>query len=215
MSSRFGIIFTPKFSDKHMEEGGSKKKGDYKYFNKPFGVKYYLENSSHFGYDKNLGKMTTAKDNGIVIIIDPDMVLLRPLTSDFSDSSVKFWQPHHKPIERKKRVESGTPFGQTYGLSHNWMKFIELAGPGSLAQNVDERSADLHYQVGPPYIATTNDMLTIVQRWAELVPAVHNAKPELMSEMYAYCLAAADKGLAHEVVDSMMISSIDAYGEGT
>ena len=111
-------------------------------------------------------------------------------------------------------MELGTPFGQTYGLSHKWMKFVDVVDVDSLAHQVDERTADLHYQVGPPYIAYAKDMHSIVQRWAELVPKVHKAKPELLSEMYAYSLAAADQGLPHEVVNSMMISATDAYGEG-
>lgn len=45
------------------------------------------------------------------------MLLLRPLTTDFSDSSVKFWSPFSKKIERKKKVEHGVPFGQTYGTN--------------------------------------------------------------------------------------------------
>lgn len=194
------------------DENGKRTGNNYKYFNKPFGVKYYLENSSDFGWDDNTGKMTAVEDKAVVIIIDPDMILLRPLTTDFSDHT--FWSPFHRPIERKKKVERGTPFGQTYGLSHNWMKFSYLAGPDSLAQKVDEKTADLHYQVGAPYIADARDMQKIVWRWADLVPKVHKAKPQLMSEMYAYCLAAADTGLPHEVVNSMMISAVDAYGEG-
>ena len=87
MSSRFSILFTPKFSDIKDEEG--KRTGDYKYFNKPFGVKYYLENSSDFGWNEETGEMTDVKDKAVVIIIDPDMILLRPLTTDFSDSNVQ------------------------------------------------------------------------------------------------------------------------------
>lgn len=206
MSNRFKLFFTPKFSNINRKE--------YKYFNKPFGVRYYLENCSDFGWDEELGKMTAIADEAVVIIIDPDMILLQPLTTDFSDSTVKFWSPHRKAIERKKKVGPLTPFGQTYGLSHKWMQFIELAGPGSLALKVDESTADLHYQVGPPYMSTVLDMHNIVRRWAELVPEVYKAKPQLLSEMYAYCLAAADRGLPHEVVDSMMISAPGAYGEG-
>ncbi|KAL7551192.1 hypothetical protein ACHAWF_014388 [Thalassiosira exigua] len=206
MSQRFRIFFTPKFSDLAGR--------NYKYFNKPFGVKYYLENSPDFGWDEIAGKMTTVEDNAVVIIIDPDMILLKPLTTDFSAESVKFWSPFKKTIERKKKVEHGTPFGQTYGLSHKWMQFIEVAGPDSPALKVDERTADLHYQVGPPYIATALDMHKIVRRWAELVPGVFKAKPQLLSEMYAYCLAAADSGLPHEVVNTMMISDDRGYGEG-
>ena len=63
-------------------------------------------------------------------------------------------------------------------------------------------------------MAAALDMHKIVRRWAELVPKVHHEKPELLSEMYAYCLAAADVGLPHEVVNTMMISADDAYGEG-
>lgn len=158
MSSRFRILFTPKFSDVNG--------GNYKYFNKPFGVKYYLEHSPDFGWDESSEKLTSAKEKAVVIIIDPDMILLKPLTTDFSDGSVSFWSPFHKKIERKKKVEPGIPFGQTYGLSHKWMQFIELAGPDSQAIKVDERTADLHFQVGPPYIAYANDMVKIVRRWA-------------------------------------------------
>jgi len=212
ISSRFRIFFTPKFSD--IKDVNGKSTGEaYKYFNKPFGVRYYLENSSDFGWDEKTSKMTAVEEKAVVIIIDPDMIILRPLTTDFSDSSVKFWSPFHKKIERKKKVEPGTPFGQTYGFGDNWRKHTDLAGPDSLAHKVDERTAVLHYQVGPPYIATATDMYQIVRRWADLVPEVHRAKPELMSEMYAYSLAAADRGLPHEIVSSMMISSTDAYGE--
>eukprot|EP00804_Cyclotella_cryptica_P030282 CCRYP_019226-RC/>CCRYP_019226-RC protein AED:0.25 eAED:0.25 QI:120/1/1/1/0.76/0.66/18/2265/1695 len=212
MSTRFRIFFTPKFSEVKDENG--KAKGDYKYFNKPFGVLHYLEHSSDFGYDKNTGKFTTIEEEAYVVIIDPDMILLRNLTTDFSDGTAKFWQPHAKHIQRKNRVQPGTPFGQTYGFGHTWMKFIDQAGPGSPARKVDEKDAELHYQVGPPYIAHHRDMHKIVSRWADLVPKVHASFPQLMSEMYAYSLAASDVQLPHEVVDSMMISCVDCYGEG-
>jgi hypothetical protein len=115
MSNRFRILFTPKFSDIKDSEGGETGK-DYKYFNKPFGVKYYLENSIDFGWDEKAGKMTAVEDKAAVIIIDPDMILLKPLTTDFSDSSVEFWQPFQQTFKRKKKVEPGVPFGQTYGM---------------------------------------------------------------------------------------------------
>jgi hypothetical protein len=212
MSTRFRILFTPKFSEVKDEKGNAK--GDYKYFNKPFGVLHYLEHSSDFGYDRESGRFTTIEEEAYVVIIDPDMILLRNLTTDFSDGTAKFWQPHAKHIQTKKHVQPGTPFGQTYGFGHTWMKFTDQAGPDSPALKVDERDAELHYQVGPPYIAHYVDMHKIVTRWADLVPKVHAAFPQLMSEMYAYCLAAADIQLPHVVVDSMMISCIDCYGEG-
>jgi hypothetical protein len=211
ISDRYKIFFTPKFS--HIDED-TEAGGDYKYFNKPFGTKYYIENSSDFGWEQSSGKLTKAKDNEVIILVDPDMLLLQPLTTDFSDSSVKFWQPFKKYIvERKKKVAPGAMFGQTYGLGAKWMNFDSLAGPGSPAHDVDMRDAQLLYQVGPPYIGVASDMFRVVNRWTELVRAVHKEKPQLLSEMYAYQLAAADQKLPHGVVDSMMISGVDAYGE--
>ena len=116
MSNRFRILFTPKLSD-IIDKDGNKNGDEYKFFNKPFGVKYYLENSSDFGWDEKAGKMTGVEDNAAVFIIDPDMILLKPLTTDFSDSSVELWQPFQNEIRRKQKVEPGTPFGQTYGES--------------------------------------------------------------------------------------------------
>jgi hypothetical protein len=115
MSVRFRIFFTPKFSD-IKDHDGKPTGGNYQYFNKPFGVKYYLENSSDFGWDENSGEMTSVEENAAVIIVDPDMIFLRPLTTDFSDGTVEFWKPFYKASKRKTKVEAGIPFGQTYGM---------------------------------------------------------------------------------------------------
>ena len=118
------------------------------------------------------------------------MILLRNLTIDFSNQgTTKFWQPHAKHIERKNHVVEGQPFGQTYGFGHTWLKFKDEAGPNSPALKVDERDAQLHYQVGPPYIAHHRDMHKIVTRWTELVPKVHAAFPQLMVSLHTLHLA--------------------------
>ena len=221
ISNRFKIIFTPKFSHVVEEDTGAEgnkyfntEAGEYKYFNKPLGTKYFIENSSYFGWEESSEKLTKAKDNEVILILDPDMLLLLPLTTDFSDSHVKFWKPFHKDVlERKKKVAPGAMFGQTYGLGTKWKQFESLAGPNSPARDVDERNAQLYYQVGPPYIGVASDMYRVVNRWAELVRPVHKQKPQLLAEMYAYQLAAADQKLPHGTVDSMMISAVETYGE--
>ena len=72
MSRRFRIFFTPKFSDIKDENGITT--GDYKYFNKPFGVKYYLEHSDDFKWNEESGKL--ANEDDFIIIIDPDVSFL-------------------------------------------------------------------------------------------------------------------------------------------
>lgn len=207
MSARFRIFFAP------ASPGVDKKVSTTKYFNKPFGVRYWLEDHPDFHLDGATGKMI-AKEKSFVFIIDPDQLFLRQLSTDFTSPHVEFWSPFAKQIERKKRVESGVPFGQTYGLGKNWLKFTDQAGENSPAKSIDDKEAQLHYQVGPPYIAEVSDMYTIVKRWSELVSKVHAAKPQLLAEMYAYQLAASDVQLPHEVVNTMMVSGVDAYGEG-
>lgn len=210
ISNRYKVFFTPKFS--YIDEGA--KTGKYYFFNKPFGTKYYIENNSDFGWEESSGMLTKAQNNDIILLLDPDMLLLQPLTTDFSDSSVKFWRPFPKDtLERKKKVAPGVMFGQTYGLGMKWMDFISVAGPNSPAREVGKRDAQLFYQPGPPYIGVVSDMLKVVNRWAELVREVHKEKPQLLAEMYAYQLAAADQKLPHWLVTSMMISGVDAYGE--
>jgi hypothetical protein len=115
---------------------------------------------------------------------------------------------------RVNRYYDSAIFLKCEGLSDNWRKYVDAAGPDSLALKVDEREAYAHYQVGPPYIATALDMHAIVRRWAELVPKVHAMKPRMMAEMDAYILGAADRGLPHEIVDSMMISDLSISGKG-
>ena len=205
MSARFRIFFAP------ASPGVDKRVQTTKYFNKPFGVRYWLED--HPDFDLATGKMI-AKEKSFVFIIDPDQLFLRQLSTDFTSPRIDFWSPFAKKIERKKKVERGAPFGQTYGLGKNWLKFTDQAGENSPAKSIDEREAQLHYQVGPPYIAEVADMYTIVKRWSELVSKVHAAKPQLLAEMYAYQLAASDVTLPHEVVNTMMVSGVDAYGEG-
>lgn len=68
------------------------------------------------------------------------------------------------------------------------------------AKKVSKKDAINHYATGPPYLATTRAMRRIAQKWAEFVPRSHKEKPELMAEMYAYCIAAAHpSGVANGV----------------
>jgi hypothetical protein len=67
-----------------------------------------------------------------------------------------------------------------------------------------------NHQVGPPYIATARDMYTIVVKWCEFGPRVHDMYPFLLAEMFAYCLAAAHTKLPHQIAASFMISDVSA-----
>lgn len=150
MSMRFRIHFTPHFSGVKDENGDIK--GDYKYFNKPFGLKHFLEESEFMGMDEN-GGMTNP--DVVVILCDPDFLLLRPITDDFSNERETLISSRRKKTfnqKAKKVVMHGSPFAQTYGLGVQWRNFNldEIAGEDSPAKEVDATNGQLFYPVGPP-----------------------------------------------------------------
>jgi hypothetical protein len=212
MSKRFHLHLTPMFSQVKDETG--KVIGDYKFFNKPFGLKYWLEHFELLGF-KDGGSFVHEDD--IVFLIDPDMALLRPLTSDFSserETLIAKKRQGEKLVSHK--VKHGAPFAQTYGLGTQWQRFDldKIAGPDSPAKQVSKEDGALYYPVGAPYIGTVHDMYLISQKWTEFVPRVHAQYAHLLAEMYAYCIAAAHLGLKHQMVDSLMISGTNLGGEG-
>ena len=105
------LHLTPDFSNVP-----KKVKKPFKYFNKPFGVRHWMEHA--LGYPDN----HELHDDSVIILLDPDQILLRPFTRDFSNAS-EVWRLKHeyrnKPIDErphiKTRVEHGSPFSQQYG----------------------------------------------------------------------------------------------------
>jgi len=210
MSSRFHIHLTPHFSQVTDETG--KVVGDYKFFNKPFGLKHWLENFDLLEYKEG----SFSHEDDVVILIDPDMPLMRPITGDFSNERetiiAKKRQGEHQIADKVKR---GVPFAQTYGLGVQWQKFDldKIAGKDSPAKDVNRMNGNLYFPVGPPYLGTVHDMYLIAQKWTEFVPRVHAQYPYLLAEMYAYCIAAAHLKLRHQLVDSLMASNPGTGGE--
>lgn len=210
MSIDFGLHLTPKFET----AGGENNHKAYYFYNKPFGVKHWLEYGEGMGLTEN-GQMQN-KDV-IVIILDPDMVLLRPIGIDYADKSDVLVGPNHNKEDRRFKVAHGSPFSQKYGLGRQWQKFnlTYITGDDSTpAAQVSQNDGRDHYPAGPPILATAQDMHKITTKWTEFLPRLREEYPHLLGEMYAYCVAAAHLGLKHQMIDSLMISGADNPGEG-
>ena len=206
MSSRFRIHFTPHFSS--VSKNGETV-GDYKYFNKPFGLRHWMENDELIDLNKE-------DQDTIIILVDPDMILMRPITYDFSNDTETI-VGKRASVDRKFKVSLGQPFAQTYGFGAHWMEKLNLekiGGPDSPAIVLPKAVASVKYPVGPPYIAVMNDMYDIAVKWTEFAPRVHEQYPHLLAEMFAYCVAAAHLKLPHQTIDSLMVSNVDSTGEG-
>lgn len=198
MSDRFKVHFAPACED-----------GRSKYFNKPFGLRDYME--------KSLGYPDNHHDNDIIMIVDPDMMLLRPLTHKFSLEKTKWVVPNPSSAT----VTHGHPISQAYGFGSSWITSIAanasyVAGEDSPALQVEKGAEAAHYYpAGPPYLATARDMYQIAVHWTKFVVRIHDLFPHFMSEMHGYSFAAAHLKLPHQLATSFMVSDVGIdRGEG-
>jgi hypothetical protein len=213
MSQRFHLLLTPHFSGVKDADGNIV--GDYKFFNKPFGLKYWLEHSDLVDFNNN-GQFPNSK-NDIVILIDPDMSMMRPITKDFTSDEDVVIAPFRKEHLVARTVGPGKPFAQTYGFGSQFLKLDleKIGGTDSRLPSVTHEEGRLYYPVGPPYIGTATDMHAISLKWTEFVPKVHQQYPHLLAEMFAFSLAAAHLDLKFQLIQSLMISDTHTgSGEG-
>lgn len=202
---RLHLHQTPDYGNVHQGEY------EYKYFNKPFGLRHWFENV--LGYPENHAE----HDDSIVIVLDPDQILMRPFTNDFTNSS-ETWRLPEKG-RHKLKVEHGSPFAQNYQYELAWkelvdQKYVFEGGPSPVLQLNAKEAKDYYSGMGPPYVATAKDMYSIVKTWSDIVPRVHEKYPELLAEMFAFNSAVAHLELRHTIAYSFMVSDFRTYGEG-
>lgn len=227
LSLRFGLHLTPRFSSVKDESG--KVVGEYEFFNKPFGLMHWMEYGVGMGIDP--ATQTPWKHDTIIALLDPDQLLVRPITGHFASPGDLFRGGtadmentdsllSYAENEPTFTVRHGHPASQEYGFRDSWMKYANVAGAGSPAMAVTKPEALRSYSVGPPYVATALDMYAIAVKWCEFVPKVHKQFPQLLAEMYAFSIATAHLKLPHQLMATMMVSDTaetapgDGGGEG-
>jgi hypothetical protein len=205
LSSKFSVHFTPDFAGMSGD--------DYKYYNKPFGLRHWLAHGARYEENKD------TFEDAIIMVLDPDMILLRPLTYDFTDSNVMIHASERGPPEVRK-VTHGQPWASLYGFGDGPFRSVDMKhvfvnhtnSPALLVSNEEQIN---NFAGGPPYMATGRDMFEIVNTWCELVPRVHHVYKHLLGEMYGWSLAAAHLRLPHTLTESFMISATGiGSGEG-
>jgi hypothetical protein len=180
-AANFRLHLTPDYSN-------VKPGSDYGYWNKPFGVKHWLENV--LGFPNPAKKVERA----IVVLLDPDMIIVRPFSrnGDFSDAR---WVQQDRREEQKPkaprwtRAGPGRPIGQLYGFDLQWKELVNatvLLGPDqqdSPLFSLTDLEAEEGYVVGPPIVSTARDLYRIAVKWTEFAPRVHDQYPHLLGEM--------------------------------
>lgn len=186
-------VMRPRYHHLHLTPDYSripkKNPGKFKYFNKPYGVRHWMEHA--LGYPDN----HKLHDDSVVVLLDPDQILLRPFTGDFTNSS-EYWRLQHeygpKRISERPhinlKVEHGSPFSQQFGYGLQWLKKVDPSYvfqdrlPSPVLNMTQKEAFDFYFSMGPPYVATAKDMWSIVTTWSDIVPRVHDQYPHLLAE---------------------------------
>ena len=130
-------------------------------------MKHWME---HGFLNMTSSKAATVEDD-IVILMDPDMILLRPLTHDFSDVDQHLWVTTSKQGRRRQQqhqdssstttrtrvVRHGFPMAQQDGyLTNSWMDLNATYIMGTPHHPPIPKSSHgpLYWNTGPPYLAT-------------------------------------------------------------
>ena len=164
---QYGAHFTPDFK---MDSKTQKK---YDFYNKPYGLHHWLQHAN-----------PPIDDGVVVILIDPDMIILRPFTLDFAKNPTNiFYDTSIKPgiTEVPSKIGKGVPVAQIYGLGAPWAQEgrrrngdnfnrTKICGADSPCLKVDVHYGELHYSVGPPYFVEKTDLLALTDSWTDFVP---------------------------------------------
>ena len=149
-------------------------------------------------------------DDTVIVILDPDFQLVTPITLAPLDVDDMISSRH--PLERGMNVvKRGRPVGQRYGLEGGWVgkfKHANIVPEGSPALDYSSREAAKHFSVGPPYMLHIDDAQKLSPLWSDYMqPVLTAGGPDILADMWAYCMAAAHLGLRHVQLDQYMVST--------
>jgi hypothetical protein len=172
--------------------------------NKPYGVLHWMEDALGMNQKDN---HTDELMDGIVMLLDPDMILLRPLTHDFTHQHV-LWAEGSPPATTV--VRHGYPMAQQDGyLRSEWTEFNAsyiTNKPESSYTEADREAGPRLWNSGPPYLATVSDMYKIALLWSEYTPRVLDVFPKLFAEMYGLVAATVQLELPMTLIRSIVVS---------
>jgi hypothetical protein len=189
LSESFHLHLTPDYSRLKLE----KEKFPYKYMNKPYGLRHWMEEHR-------------VPDDDIIMLLDPDMILLRPLLHDFTNEQV-MWVDKKEPAT--KIVRHGYPIAQQDGyLRNEWMdlNFTLVTQKQNPVPPPPGGEGPLHWNTGPPYLATARDFYNIAKLWCDYVPNILDIHWHLFSEMYGFIIASVQLKLRFTLIQSLVVS---------
>lgn len=135
---QYHVHFTPDFK-KDSKTGKS-----YDFYNKPYGLKHWLNHTQ-----------SLSDQEEIVVLIDPDMILLRPISLRVKGNPANLYMPgtDANSEDIPEFIGKGHPVAQLYGLNAPWandysrnFNRTRICGEGSPCLKVTEAYGSLHYR---------------------------------------------------------------------
>ena len=110
----YSIHYTPDF--KKDSKTGKK----YDFYNKPYGIQHWLQYGS--SSSTSTSSSSIVNSGTIIIILDPDMIFLRPITSKIYHNPANIYSKKFNPTIDKIpfKVKASSPVAQLYGLGAPW-----------------------------------------------------------------------------------------------
>jgi len=203
-NNRILFYFTPDYSPDSSVEGTIKGGRPFWYFNKPYGMNQWFNEMQDTIYES------------VIVLIDPDMILLNKFLFHVKDEAQKIsdklriTSTENKKVHRDLWVREGHPVSQKYGIGPKWTKWRGFCDD-NIYCNVTERDAWNYYSVGPPYMMHKNDWIKMVNMWVNYSPdaLIKDPPPDILAEMYSYSMASAHFGLKHKQFNSMVSNPDD------
>lgn len=133
----YSVHFTPDYKK------DTKTKAKYDFYNKPYGLHHWLKYSS-----------PPVEDNVVVVLIDPDMIFLRPITLELASYPYNiFATPNIKSEDLPKKIGKGVPLAEIYGLGAPWAndrnRFFNrthICGANSPCLKTSQKFGEDHYR---------------------------------------------------------------------
>ena len=197
-NSRFHIHFAPAHPEQE-KVGGLRK--HLKYFNKASGLQHWMEEV--LGYSET--KTSTSHDDAIIVVMDADMVIMRPFEDGFDRSeNNELWKVTLEETTTQggvaKQAQHGRPMAQHTAYAVNWWQNLDVQSlPQSVSMGIaklassSQRDIDQHYSAGPPYLLTAKDFYRLVKVWNEATfPLYQILEEKILREPHGpYNVAAA------------------------
>eukprot|EP00037_Helgoeca_nana_P025172 m.271785 g.271785 ORF g.271785 m.271785 type:complete len:539 (-) comp26878_c2_seq3:2097-3713(-) len=205
------------------EPGSFKTAASFKFANKPYSVKNWVE------------KIMQATDQ-VVAILDPDQVLLKPITVENAMKASEMKVIGSAQRDGANIPSLGHPVGQHYPIGAAWAKdghfnekykdklakdyggknFAEaVCGVGSPCTNYSDSLGQRVFALGPPYLLLHDDALKLGPAWQDFTPPVVDLTDrDLIADMWSYSMAAAHHNLPHTQIETFMVSNPWGSDEG-